>query len=152
MATKNITISSPAFEAEATIPQQYSCEGAGINPAFHFANLPEGTQTIALIAEDPDASKGIFVHWVAWNIDPQQGISEGSNAPAEGKNSAGATGYTAPCPPTGSHRYYFRAYALDVKLDLPPDTDKDGLLQAMQPHVLGEGALMGRYQKQSQPV
>jgi len=150
MAAKNISVQSTAFEAEENIPMKYTCEGEGINPSLQFRNLPEGTKSIALIAEDPDTARGLFVHWVAWNIDPQKGIAENSKAPAEGKNGRGTTGYIPPCPPTGSHRYYFRAYALNATLNLSGDVDKQKLLDALQPHLLGEGFLMGRYEKQNQ--
>jgi Raf kinase inhibitor-like YbhB/YbcL family protein len=117
-----------------------------------ITHIPHETKSLALIMEDPDAPKGNFVHWVVWNISPHEAIGEGSNPGISGTNSFGKTGYGGPCPPSGSHRYFFRVYALDKQLDLPPGSDKDALLAAMQDHILEKGELMGLYQKKKHAV
>ncbi len=150
MNTQTVKVSSPEFNHEELIPQKYTCEGAGINPPLQIDNLPDGTKSLALILEDPDTDHGMFVHWVAWNIEPGKKIKENSPPGTEGFNGHGQSGYLPPCPPDGSHRYYFRAYALDAMLQLPQTTGKDALLAALKPHLLGEGFLMARYAKQGQ--
>jgi Raf kinase inhibitor-like YbhB/YbcL family protein len=145
-----LLVSSPAFKQEGSIPLKYSCEGEEINPPLNIANIPHGTQTLALIVEDPDAPKGTFVHWVAFNIPPFTNIKENSVPGISGINGAGMTGYHGPCPPSGSHRYYFTVYALDAELDLKAGSDKKALLDAMAQHILAKGSLMGRYQKAKQ--
>lgn len=103
--------------------------------------------TLALIAEDPDTAKGVFDHWVVWNIERTEAIAEGSNPGISGVNGRGATGYRPPCPPDGRHRYFFYVYALDAHLDLVPGAKKDELKAAMEGHILAQGTLMGHYQK-----
>jgi Raf kinase inhibitor-like YbhB/YbcL family protein len=100
-----------------------------------------------LIVEDPDAPSGIFYHWLVWNIPPNEPITEGYIPGIMGKNSFGKTGYGGPCPPKGSHRYFFKFYALDAELDLQADATKNALGQAMRGHIIAEGELMGKYQK-----
>lgn len=146
----NLLVSSPAFREEGDIPFKYSCEGDEVNPPLNIANIPHGTQTLAIIVEDPDAPKGTFDHWVVYNIPPTSRIEADSVPGTSGINGAGMTGYHGPCPPTGSHRYYFTVYALDSELDLKAGSDKKTLLQAMQKHILAKGSLMGRYQKAKQ--
>lgn len=150
MATKkpdSLIISSSAFENEGVIPSKYTCEGEEINPPLRVENIPEGTQTLAIIVEDPDAPKGTFDHWLVWNIPPESIIEENRIPGISGKNSGGKTGYYGPCPPSGSHRYYFYVFALNKSLDLQAGTDKKTLQAAMEPHILAKGNLMGRYQK-----
>ncbi len=144
----NLIITSPAFENEANIPAIYTCDGESINPPLMIAQMPEGTQSLAIILEDPDASKGTFYHWVVWNIPPSATIAENQMPGISGKNGAGKTGYVGPCPPSGSHRYYFNVFALDHYLELEPGADSKALEQAMEPHIIAKGSLMGRYQKQ----
>ena len=117
-------ISSTAFEHEGTIPEQYSCEGEGINPPLSLEGIPHGTQSLAIIAEDPDTSKGTFDHWVVWNIPLTSHITEDSAPGISGANSSGKTGYHPPCPPNGSHRYFFYVFALDTFLDLAVGAEK----------------------------
>ena len=147
-----LIISSSAFENEGIIPPKYTCDGEEINPPLHVENIPEGTQTLAIIVEDPDAPKGTFDHWLVWNIPPESIIAENRIPGISGKNSAGKTGYHGPCPPSGHHRYYFHVFALDGSLDLPAGTDKKTLQEAMKPHVLAKGSIMGRYKKQGKQV
>jgi Raf kinase inhibitor-like YbhB/YbcL family protein len=148
----SLVISSSAFENEGIIPPKYTCDGEEINPPLHVENIPDGTQTLAIVVEDPDAPKGTYDHWLVWNIPPESIIAENRIPGISGKNSAGKTGYHGPCPPSGYHRYYFHVFALDSSLDLPAGTDKKTLQEAMKPHVLAKGSIMGRYKKQGKQV
>ena len=146
--TASLIISSPAFRHEGDIPTKYTCEGEEINPPLQINEIPHGTQTLAIIMEDPDAPKATFDHWLVWNIPVENHlIRENSNPGISGMNSSGKTGYHGPCPPSGSHRYYFYVYALDRHLDIAPGESKHALLQEMEGHILAKGSLMGRYQK-----
>jgi hypothetical protein len=155
-----LTITSPAFDGGQAIPTVYTCEGEDISPELNWSSLPEGTQSLALIVDDPDAPdpaapKMVFVHWVLYNIPPDasglpkdvgsDGLPTGT---LEGLNNWDRTGYGGPCPPIGEHRYYFKLYALDTKLDPLEQPTKDELLKAMEGHVLAEAELMGTYEKQ----
>ena len=142
-----LIISSPSFKEGENIPAVYTCDGEGINLPLMIDNIPDGCQTLAIITEDPDTSKGTFDHWVVWNIPKMENIEEGINPGISGINGTGKTGYHGPCPPSGSHRYYFYVYALDVFLDLQAGANKQQLKDTMKPHILAEGTLMGRYQK-----
>jgi Raf kinase inhibitor-like YbhB/YbcL family protein len=144
-AVQNLDISSPDFKYGEKIPAKYSCDGEGINPALEIDGIPEGTKTLALIIEDPDAPKGTYDHWLVWNIEPRKRISEHSNPGVSGNNSSGKTGYHPPCPPKGEHRYYFHVYALDAELDLPAGESREKLESAMEEHVIGKGTIMGKY-------
>ena len=153
MAKDNqLQVISIVFSHNGHIPPQYTCEGENFNPPLTIRNIPEGTKTLALIMEDPDAPKGVFDHWIVWNIPPNEAIVERSNPGINGTNSFGKTGYGGPCPPSGSHRYFFRVYALDCELDLEVGSGKKELLDAMEGHVLASGELMGLYQKHKQAV
>lgn len=145
--TNGLEVRSVAFSHNGHIPPLYTCEGEDINPPLEVSNIPEQTKTLALIMEDPDAPNGTFDHWLVWDIAPNEAIAERSNLGISGTNSFGKTGYGGPCPPSGTHRYFFRFYALDTKLNLPAGSDKRTLQQAMEGHVLAEGALMGNYKK-----
>lgn len=141
-------LSSTAFENNERIPSIFTCEGRNINPHLAFNELPENTQSLALIMDDPDAVNGTFTHWLIWNIPPSTtDIAEGGyveNA-VEGINSAGGQGYTGPCPPSGVHRYFFTLYALDTELDLPASADRDDLEAEMHEHIIAEAKLLGLY-------
>jgi Raf kinase inhibitor-like YbhB/YbcL family protein len=115
-------------------------------------NIPDGTKTLALIVEDPDAPRGVFDHWIVWNISPNEAIAEKSNPGISGTNSFGKTGYGGPCPPSGEHRYFFRIFALDDELALLVGSTKEDLLDAMKGHVLASAELMGVYQKHKHAV
>jgi Raf kinase inhibitor-like YbhB/YbcL family protein len=123
---------------------------------LEWGELPTGTQSIALISDDPDAPAGTWVHWLIWNIpakrtELQENIPKIKELPdgvMQGVNSNGKIGYTGPCPPSGTHRYYFKLYALDSMLQLPGSVSKDMLLDAMNGHVLGEGSLMGKFSRE----
>ena len=148
--TGTLSVSSSSFQHEGNIPSKYTCDGEGINPPLQVDSLPENTQTLAIIVEDPDAPKGTFDHWVLWNISPTSVIKENSIPGISGTNGGGKTGYYGPCPPSGTHRYYFHVFALDASLDLEAGADKKALQEAMKPHILAKGSLMGRYQRSNQ--
>jgi Raf kinase inhibitor-like YbhB/YbcL family protein len=150
-----ISVSSPAFQEGRTIPSKYTCDGADISPALTWEGIPAGAKSVALISDDPDAPMGTWVHWVLWNLPPgAQGLPEHvppdpelSDGARQGINDFGRAGYGGPCPPGGTHRYYFKVYALDTTLELPDSTRKADLVAAMDGHVLAEGQLMGRYSR-----
>lgn len=143
-----INVTSPVFKEGEEIPSKYTCDGDNINPPIIFNNLPENSVSVAIIMEDPDAPKGTFDHWLVWNISANiNEITEDFIPGIEGKNSFGEYRYGGPCPPNGTHRYFFYVYALDITLDLPMETNKQELIKAMEGHVLAEGHLMGRYTK-----
>ena len=145
-------IESPAFGNTSRIPTAYTCDGANVNPPLAIADVPAGAKSLCLIMDDPDAPMGTWVHWTVWNIDPKTtGIPEHSvpKGSVEGKTSAGESGYGGPCPPppTGTHRYFFKLYALDRTLDLPASPDKAALERAMEGHILGNAELIGLYSR-----
>lgn len=148
-----IKVTSPAFVQEGMIPARYTCDGDDAAPEIIWKNLPEKTRTLALICDDPDAPRGTWVHWVVYEI-PATDTSFSAKTPDDkkpftfGKNSWGKTSYGGPCPPSGTHRYYFKLYALDTSLKLKPGATKEELLKAMEGHVLAQGELMGKYQRQ----
>lgn len=143
-------ISSTAFENGEAIPALYSCDGGDINPPLAFSDIPADAKTLALIVDDPDAPSGLFVHWVVWNIPPTvTGIAEGSvpEGVVEGMTDFGKQKYGGPCPGRGEHRYFFKIYALDTELLLPPTGGKEELEEAMVGHVLQSAELMGQYMR-----
>lgn len=151
--TMKIVVTSPAFSEGASIPSKYTCDGADISPPLAISGIPEGTKSLALISDDPDAPRGTWVHWVLYDW-PADSLTIPENLPKVGDLPNGAkqgmtdfrrVGYGGPCPPSGTHRYYFKVYALDVKLGKPAGLTKPQLLEAMKGHVLAEGSLMGRY-------
>lgn len=142
-----LRVRSVAFSHGGHIPPKYTCEGENINPPLEISGFPEKTKSLALILEDPDAPKGVYDHWIAWNIPPNEAIAENSRPGITGTNSFGNAGYGGPCPPSGSHRYFFKVYALDSELNLPAGADKKTLQQAMKDHVLASAELMAHYQK-----
>jgi Raf kinase inhibitor-like YbhB/YbcL family protein len=144
---ETLEITSSAFDNGSDIPSKYTCDGEEINPPLSVSNIPEGTKTLAIIVEDPDAPKGTFDHWVTWNLPPESIIEEKRTSGVSGRNGAGKTGYYGPCPPSGSHRYYFNIFALDTSLDIEEGSDKKALQDAMRDHILSSGTLMGRYKK-----
>ena len=142
-------LSSPAFESERSIPRKYSCYGANINPPLLIADVPAGTKTMALILEDPDAPFGTFVHWLVYNIPVDNRIEEDSVPGTQGMNDFGKRAYGGPCPPSGTHRYVFKLYALDTELALGEGADRETLEAAMDGHIVDTAELMGLYQKKS---
>ncbi len=146
---------STQFTDSAMIPLRYTCDGQDISPPLSWRNAPAETRGFALICDDPDAPGGTWVHWIAYDIPPDlTGLDEHikpdrilPNGMVQGTNSWGKIGYGGPCPPGGTHRYFFKLYALDKKLDLKPGMNKDQLLKAMAGHVLADAQVMGKYRR-----
>lgn len=154
--TQRMELTCSAFSDSTKIPTRYSCQGENINPPLTWTDIPTDTKSFVLIMDDPDVPRnlrpdGLFVHWLIWNIPPNiTQIAEHSEpAGVPGLNTAGQFGYRGPCPPHGSHRYYFRLYALDIELTIPSTAIKGEVLQAMQGHILDQAQLMGRYEKKN---
>ncbi|HKJ87860.1 MAG TPA: YbhB/YbcL family Raf kinase inhibitor-like protein [Gammaproteobacteria bacterium] len=148
----DLQLSSPAFHPNGSIPTRYACDGSNISPPLKWSGSPRGTRSLALIVDDPDAPGQVWVHWVAYNLPPEAGgLGEGASgslpgSAREGRNSWGTFGYGGPCPPSGTHRYRFKLYALDTRLDLRTP-DKSGLLEAIKGHILDRVELTARYAK-----
>ncbi len=150
-------LSSDAFLSGDMIPIRHTCEGRDLSPPLTWGDPPEGTRSFALVCEDPDAPRGIWVHWVLFNLPAQvRGLPQGvepdpelADGSRQGRNDFGRLGYGGPCPPPGRgpHRYYFRLYALDTLLALPPGATRADLLAAMDGHVLATAELMGRFER-----
>jgi len=143
-------ISSAAFENNSLIPSKYTCEGQGINPPLEFRDVPEDTKSLALIVDDPDAPMKKWIHWTIWNIDakttqiPQNSFPKGA---VEGITSFGRTGYGGPCPPSGTHRYFFKLFALDKMLDLSPNSYVRDIESTIERHIIQKAELIGLYKK-----
>lgn len=146
----DMEISSPAFGHNQTIPSLYTCDGKNINPPLEFKNIPESAVSLALICDDPDAPGGTWVHWTVWNILPDTTTVSENSAPdgIEGTTSWNRTGYGGPCPPSGTHRYFFKLYALNKFLGLSPLSKKEDLETAMAGSIIGQAELIGLYQRQ----
>jgi Raf kinase inhibitor-like YbhB/YbcL family protein len=142
-------ITSSAFQQGANIPPKFSCDGANTSPSLQISDVPTEAKSLVLIVDDPDAPSGLFTHWAVWNISPQNTtIGEGSTPKGvQGTNDFGKSGYGGPCPPSGTHRYYFKVFALDRELDLPFGAKRSQLDPAMKGHVIAQGELMGRYSR-----
>ena len=145
---KELTVKSSAFEANKQIPKKYTCDAENTNPPLTIEGTPKETKTLALILDDPDAPRGTFDHWVVWNIPPSTNkVGEHSVPGTEGLNGARKAGYMGPCPPSGTHRYFFKVYALDTELSLGAKSTKRDLEKAMQDHILAKGELIGLYHR-----
>jgi len=148
-------ITSSVFDNNKQIPSKYTCNGENINPPLAFSDVPESAKSLALISDDPDAPMGTWVHWVAYNIPPsEKGFQENMpkdkklpNGTLQGITDFKRIGYGGPCPPSGTHRYFFKLYALDTKLNLDSGVSKKDLLKAMEGHILAQGELMGKYKR-----
>jgi len=144
-----LILESSAFSAGNNIPKKYSCDGDDISPPLEWTNIPAGTQSFALIFDDPDAPNGTWVHWLIYNLPKTlSSLPENASLPSGaqlGQNSWGRTDYGGPCPPSGTHRYFFKLYALDTSLNLNSPSDKQTLLDAMAGHMLGKAELMGTF-------
>lgn len=144
-------ISSPAFENNGMIPSTYTCDGTNINPPLKIEHVPREAKSLALVFDDTDAPRGSYVHWILWNIDPgvkeikEHSVPDGA---IQGTNDFKKQNYGGPCPPRRSHRYVFKIYALDIRLDLSPLSTKADLEKAMKGHILGQAQWMGTYKKQ----
>ncbi len=150
----SLTVSSTAFQDGQPIPRKYTADDANVSPPLKWTEPPTGTRCWALLCEDPDAPRGIWTHWVLFNLAPEaQGLHEGipteeelPNEASQGTNDFGKVGYNGPAPPPGKpHRYFFKLFALDTSLDLGSDVKRAQLLDAMKGHILAEGQLMGTY-------
>ncbi len=143
-------ISSPAFENNGTIPSRYTCDDIDVNPPLLIENVPPAAMSLVLIVDDPDAPAGTWVHWVVWNIDPgvkeiaERSIPKGG---IEGINDFKKHNYGGPCPPSGTHRYFFKLYALDKVLDIANHSGKAHVEKAMDGHVIARTQIMGRYKR-----
>lgn len=143
-------ISSIAFENNKNIPIKYTCDGSGINPPLIFSDIPEDAKSLVLIMDDPDAPFESFDHWVVFNISPSvTEVSENSapNDSIQGKNSAGTNKYVAPCPPSGTHRYFFKLYALDSKLNLDETAGKKQVEGLLKDHLIDSAEVIGLYSR-----
>lgn len=146
-------LTSTAFTEGGMIPKKYTCDGNDISPPLAWSDVPASAKALALICDDPDAPAGTWVHWVAFNLPPSaKGLPEGikaekqlSGGGIQGTNSWRKIGYSGPCPPSGTHRYYFRLYALDAPLTLGNNATSKDVQAAIKGHVLAEAQLMGRY-------
>lgn len=152
---QEIEVMSHAFDQGGMIPSDFTCDGADMSPPIEWSGIPQNAQSLALIANDPDAPGGDWVHWVIYDLPPNlpglpPGVSAVETLPmggVQGRTDFGRIGYGGPCPPSGSHRYFFKVYVLDQMLGLKPGATKKELLKAMKGHVLAEGQLMGKYQR-----
>ncbi len=140
-------ITSPEFENNKSIPSKFTCEGRDINPALELFDIPSQAQELALIVDDPDAPMGTFNHWVVYNIPICSRIEEDSVPGTQGINTANEKSYHGPCPPSGTHRYFFKLYALDKKLGLKEGLSKGALEKAMQGHIIDKAELVGLYKR-----
>jgi Raf kinase inhibitor-like YbhB/YbcL family protein len=151
----SLSVESSAFAQNQGIPSKFTCDGLNVSPPLVWKNVPEGTKSIVLISDDPDAPAGVWVHWVCYDIPPTEsslpeGVPPADSLPAGGKqgmNDFRNIGYGGPCPPSGTHRYFFKLYALDRMLGLPAGKLKKDVERAMKGHVLEKGELIGRYSK-----
>lgn len=148
-----LEITSSAFRDGEMIPSKYTCDGPDVSPPLEVKNIPPQAKSLAIISDDPDAPRGTWVHWVLYDWPVEQPsipedvpkVGELANGARQGLTDFLRKGYGGPCPPSGTHRYYFKVYALDVKLGKPAGLTKAQLQEAIKGHVLAEGVLMGRY-------
>jgi len=151
----SISIKSNAFSEGGMITAKYTCDGKDISPDISWTGIPEGAKSIVLISDDPDAPAGTWVHWVVYNIPPERtGFDEGippkeelEDGTIQGKNDFGRIGYGGPCPPGGTHRYYFRIYALKEKPGVRPGLTKKQIMEKINDLIISEGQLMGKYER-----
>lgn len=151
-----VVLTSAAFQNGGEIPAKYTCSGADISPALNWSGIPDKARSIAFIADDPDAPRGTWTHWVLWNMPPHAShLPEGvpgdpqlANGARQGRNDFGRNGYGGPCPPPGKpHRYFFRLYALDTLLELNAGSTRTDVESAMRGHVLAEATWMGTFHR-----
>jgi Raf kinase inhibitor-like YbhB/YbcL family protein len=143
-------ISSPAFENSGAIPSRYTCDNIDVSPPLLIENVPSAAKSLALIVDDPDAPVGTWVHWVVWNIDPAVSEIKENSVPKggmEGINDFRKHAYGGPCPPSGTHRYFFKLYALDRTLSIATHSEKAHVEKAMSGHVIASAQLMGKYRR-----
>jgi len=143
-------ISSIAFEQNGQIPKKYTCDGSDVNPPLKFEGVPAEAKSLALIVDDPDAPVGTWVHWVLWNIDPKTSEIKENSVPKsakQGMNDFRKHDYGGPCPPSGTHRYFFKLYALDITLNLGPNATKGDIESSIKGHILANAELIGLYKR-----
>lgn len=149
-AAERLKISSPAFGNNAYIPSRHSCEGTDSNPPLLIEHVPAKTKSLALIVDDYDAPGGIWVHWVVWNIPSETKEIKESSVPAgaiQGLNDFRKNRYNGPCPPPGTHRYFFKIYAIDTVLRLTPNSTKTDLEKAIKGHIIEQAEIIGLYKR-----
>lgn len=145
---RELKITSPAFNNDENIPKKYTCEGKNISPQIDINNVPEGTETFVIIVDDPDAPNKIVTHWIVFNITGQtRHISEGAIPGIEGRNDFRDIKYKGPCPPNGTHKYYFRVYALKDKIYLEREVSRDEIELHMKDKIIASGTLIGKYRR-----
>lgn len=145
-----MNISSPVFKHNGEIPVKYTCDGSDVNPPLVMKDISQGTKSLVLIVDDPDAPVGMWVHWVVWNIDAETNeIGEDSvpSGAVQGLNDFRKHEYGGPCPPSGTHRYFFKLYALDSTLSLSPSAKKTDVEKAMKGHIVGQAEIIGLYSR-----
>ena len=148
--TVKFGISSPVFENNGSIPPKYTCDDRDVNPPLLIQGVPVNAKSLALIVDDPDAPRGMWVHWVVWNIDPKITEIREDSVPkgaVQGINDFRRYKYGGPCPPSGTHRYYFKLYALDIPLNLGINSEKEDLVDAMKGHIISQTQIIGTYKK-----
>ena len=145
----NMKLTSPAFQHNALMASQFTCDGSNINPELIISDVPANAKSLALIVDDPDAVVGVWDHWVVFNMPPSiKRIAQNSQPDGTaGKNSGGKNSYQGPCPPSGTHRYFFKMYALDSVLSLPEGSTKKEVKSAMQSHIISKAELVGLYKR-----
>jgi Raf kinase inhibitor-like YbhB/YbcL family protein len=151
-----IKVTSSAFAEGGLIPPKYTCDGDDVSPPLTWESVPDGAKSVALVCDDPDAPMGTFVHWVLYNLpagvrELSESVPTDATLPSgakQGISGFGRPGYGGPCPPGGTHRYFFKLYALDTLVELPSGARKADLLGAMKGHILAQGQLMGKYKRQ----
>lgn len=148
MMTTRMKLTSTAFEHEGVIPERYTCDGSDVSPPLTVEEVPDGAVTLVLIMDDPDAPAGVWDHWIAYDIPRGTPIPEAvESLGTPGRNSWGRTDYGGPCPPSGTHRYFFSVFALETSLGLAAGADKSEVLDAISGHVLAKATLMGHYSR-----
>jgi len=143
----NLLITSSVFENNKPIPKKYTCDGDDINPPLKLEGLPDETKSIVLIVDDPDAPMGTWDHWIVWNIPPMEEIAENVVPGVEGMNDFQRQSYGGPCPPSGTHRYFFKVYALKEILDLDTNSRKSNVEKEMEGKIVAKGELIGVYSR-----
>lgn len=144
---KLLTVSSAAFANNGMIPEKYTCDGENVNPPLHIEGIPEPAKSLVLIIDDLDAPQGSWIHWLVWDIPVTHQLKENMAHGTQGLTDFRIHGYSGPCPPKGTHRYFFKVYALDQLLHLPGDNNRNNLDKAMSEHILGYGELVGLYRR-----
>ncbi|MEJ2240943.1 MAG: YbhB/YbcL family Raf kinase inhibitor-like protein [Candidatus Bathyarchaeota archaeon] len=140
---KKLSVKSSVFGNGKKLPLKYTCDGEGINPPLVVEDIPSGAKSLVLVIQDPDAPSGDFIHWLVWNISPNGKIEENSIPGIEGRNSSGKIHYSSPCPPSGTHRYIFKVFAIDSNVELQDGATKKELDRSIHDHIIAEGEIIG---------